>query len=250
MPTDILPHLLASSIAHWLEYEDLCKRSIILSEASLKSPVADFLIANNGNDLLVEQSYPDEYQADRGRPRAADFCLTRPGGDQVWTAILESKFVTMRRDYTQEVFDDIFRLEAVRRTNQKENFNRYFVMAGEQTVIKDRIFDRQYNVGDGGGRKPVFADILPLIPNEDTNVPVATSSGPVLNYWSRAADEFNLTELPLTIRVTLVADAFTGGKYRCCIWRISSTQNRQTRSTKVVPTAPTTEDTNPADGRD
>lgn len=222
-----MEHLdLARAIAHWLEYERLCGRSTLLSEAALKAPVGEFLISTQGHSLEVEVPYPEELQRPRGRRRSVDFCLRRIGGSRAWTNVVESKWVNGRRDVVQEIFDDLLRLEVVRRPEQAEAFERLFLVAGPTTEVEGNVYERRANC-DEGPRVVLFAEVLPR--EGSLNVSVAGAANGVVEYWREAAIAINQCVLPLTIRVELAATA-TAGNFSCWIWRVSSVQNRSTRA--------------------
>lgn len=219
---------LAKAITHWLEYERLCGRSNLLSEAALKAPVGEFLVSTQGHSLEAEIPYPDDMQGARGRPRSVDFCLQRVGGANVWTKIVESKWVNGRRDLSQEIFDDLLRLEVVRRTQQTEMFERLFLLAGVADTVQMSIFARQANTGEGQ-RIRLFEGILPQDVGASERVLVANAGIGRIGFWRSAAGAINQTTLPLSMRVECVAHE-SAGVFGCWIWRISSVQRRATRA--------------------
>ncbi|MDX2024305.1 MAG: hypothetical protein SF187_28950 [Deltaproteobacteria bacterium] len=213
---------LANAIVHWLEYERLCGRSNLLSEAALKAPVGEFLLSTQGHSLEVEVPYPKEMQPAKGRPRSVDFCLRRAGGGRVWTSIVESKWANGKRDLSQEVFDDLLRLEHVRRSSQVEPFERVFLLAGQSKAIVQDIFEREANGADG--RVRLFEGVLPQ--TGSAGVPVANAPAGIVKYWHEAAINIGLKGLPLTMKTKLVAMA-SAGTFDCWVWRISSARNRK-----------------------
>ena len=221
---------LAAAVVHWLEYEALCNRARLFSEASLRTPVGEYLLSTWGSDLITEAPYPTALVPRRGRPRSVDFCLKRSGGARVWTEILEAKWITARRDFTQEIFDDIVRLEVVQREGQNEPFDRYLLVAGEVKSMTDQVFSRAGNVGDGSQRTKLFESILPRVPGKKLLVPVSPVPPPVVEHWREAARRCGLNKLPLSMGITLKGSYEPEpGKYGCWIWRITSSQNRRTK---------------------
>lgn len=222
------PGNLCWAIVNWLEYESLCQRENLLSEASLKTPVAEFLNATQGHALATEQPYPLPMQPARGRRRSIDFCLHRPSGNLAWTTILECKWANGKRDLSQEIFDDLLRLEIVRKSDQSEPFDRYFLLAGRIVHI-DAALQATMNTGTGGPRIPLFSTVLPKAGT--INVPVHNALAGIVEYWKAAAESINQTELPLTISIEQIASVSTPGRsFGCLLWRITSVPNRQSRS--------------------
>jgi hypothetical protein len=102
---------LAKAVIYWLEFERLCCRDHLFSEASLKHPIGQYLIANLTQGITPEHNYPDAYQPNgAGKRRATDFGILRGGNNQTSIHAMESKFINSRREFKQEMFDDIFRL--------------------------------------------------------------------------------------------------------------------------------------------
>ena len=149
------PVLLAKAIIHWLEFERLCGRGKLFTEASLKLPVHQYLTANSGSEVEMETPLPGVPPA-VGKKKALDFVVRRPGGKQAFQHIVESKLVNDKRAFTQEVFDDLFRLDWVTKPEQGETFDRWLLLAGTVHNLKKRIFGVQINPGSGGGRILAF----------------------------------------------------------------------------------------------
>lgn len=221
---------LAKAVVFWAEYEDLCDRGRFLSEASLKHPISEFLIATQDKELSVEEPYPISGKPQKGRPKAADFCLKRVGGKRPWRAILESKWLSDKRDFSQEIFDDLLRLELVRRPGKSEAFSRYLLVAGKGTDVTRSINEREVNVG--GGRTSLFDTVLPSVLGEAFKVSLLNAQKALREYWNDAAKNCNQTKLPLSLRVALVARE-DGATYSCLIWRVMSVSKRSTRDVPI-----------------
>lgn len=221
------PNYLCWAIVNWLEYELLCQRENLLSEASLKTPIAEFLNATQDHSLVTEQPYPSAMQPTRGRRRSIDFCLHRPSGNRAWTTILECKWANGRRDLSQEIFDDLLRLESVRKPDQTESFDRYFLIAGRREHL-DATFSVTANTEAGGPRIPLIASVLPT--NGEKNVPVYNSPVGIIEYWKSAAESIDQKELPLTINIELSAVVSIADRpFGCWLWRVTSVSRRSTR---------------------
>ena len=221
---------LANAVVHWAEYEALCGRAKLLCEASLRSPIGEFLISTEGTALEVEVPYPKGYQAGKGRPRSVDFCVRRAGGEQPWLSILEAKWISKNRDFSQEIFDDLLRLEIVRRTSQNEEFDRLLLLAGRRDDIEKYVFEREANVGGGAGRIDLFRSVLPQGAESVINVRVADADKGIVEYWRESASNCGQTVLPLSLNVKLLASAAASSlRFACWIWRVTSASNRATR---------------------
>lgn len=224
-----LPEL-AKAIVCWAEYETLCDREALLSEASLKYPIGEFLIATQDHELKPEEPYPKAYQQPKGRPKAMDFCLRRRGGKRPWWAILESKWITNRRDFNLEIFGDLLRLELVRRQEQAETFDRLFLVAGGRKNVRRWVFDGEINPGGGGQRIRLFESILPAEVGKILNVSILEAHEKIHGYWHSAAKSSGQKNLPTSLKVELVAACdFPEMTYGCWIWRVRSVGGRSTR---------------------
>jgi hypothetical protein len=221
---------LVAAVVHWLEYETLCNRARLFSEASLRSPVGEYLLSRREADLVTEEPYPMTLPLARGRPRSVDFCRKRHGGAEVWTEILEAKWITEKRDSPQEIFDDLMRLEAVERTTQSESFDRYLLVAGRITWMETRVFSRGVNPGGGLPRIRLFESVLTRTHSKRLSVPVAEAPAGVKEFWHEAARACGLNELPLSMSIALAGSCEPeGGRYGCWLWRITRSQNRKLR---------------------
>lgn len=216
---------LTAAVVYWLEYEHLCGRVNLLSEASLKFPIAEFLMSVQDHELVAEVPYPDAMQPQgRGRRRSMDFCLQRPRGANAWTAIYESKWVNGRRDILPEIFDDLYRLQAVKKIGQTEPFARYLLVAGFAGLVREQILDRTIEVAPGSS--VVLSRILPEQPlGESVEVDVQTSQAELLSYWSDSAKSFGPDAMTQKIAITF-AGSTIGPTFSCHIWRINRVPGR------------------------
>lgn len=193
------------AVAYWLEYERLCGRENLLSEASLKTPVAEYLKAVQDHELIAEVPYPEFMQpTGRGRRRSVDFCLCRPGGAQAWTAILEVKWVNGRREILPEIFDDLCRLEVARRRKeeQTEPFDRFLLIAGYCDSLQTFVMNKTIKIDVENSIQ--ISRILPDTINASTNISVASSTGELLEYWRDSGMSLELSSLPLSMNINLI----------------------------------------------
>jgi len=227
---------LATAVRHWLEFERRCDRTHLMSEALLKVPIGQFLAGTTKHTLVPEEPYPQAMQPlGRGRRKSADFCVKRVGGTQVWRVLIESKWVNGKRSYIQELFDDLLRLEIVRRPSQAEPFTRFLLIAGAHQHLQAEVFAK--TLKDGGVPVTIFSTIFPQTIGTSRNVRVGDAGAPHDGYWRKAANSCRSTSLPLSMTVKLAGkatrvDAGDAQESECWIWRVSSTSKRATRDLK------------------
>src|SRR4051794_28353319 len=104
---------LAQTVYHWLKYQSLCGRSELFCEAYMAQPIGEYCLSLNPTQFETECSFPNAYQANTRRRRALDFAsfgLSAGGAQKVMKNAVETKFVSARRTFTQEIYDDLFRL--------------------------------------------------------------------------------------------------------------------------------------------
>ncbi|MBE7497139.1 MAG: hypothetical protein HS117_19530 [Verrucomicrobiaceae bacterium] len=245
--SDIHPGDLVSAVAHWLELEQLFGRERLLNESSLKLPIHQFLASNAKLDLDLEVPYPG---LPSGAGQAIDFCLKRwkaitatpaaapaaapaatPAATPAttpaaWVHVIESKFVTDKRSFQQEVFDDLVRLEWVEKSGQSEPLCRWLIVAGRKAHMKNRIFSVQTNPGSGSQRVNTFDHILGKTIGVKLNVRVAdeTRSGFRMK-WSKSAKDLGLKKWPLSFDTKLCGKGETTN-FECYLWRVLSVANR------------------------
>jgi hypothetical protein len=144
------PQELARAVVHWLEFERLCGRESLFAEASLKAPIHQYLTANEPFDVELEQMLPGIPSALKklaGRKKSLDFCLRRPTrigtkGKGVLLDVVESKFVNAKRQFAQEILNDLFRLRWLKPGNQTEPCQRWLLLAGLSGDVKLQVFQK------------------------------------------------------------------------------------------------------------
>ncbi len=223
------PVHLAKAIVHWLEFERLCERGKLITEASLKFPLHNYLSATTST--VVELEVPIEgLPPNAGRKKSIDFVLTRPGGQHAWQHAIESKFVTDKRRFLQEVFDDLFRLDWISNPGQVEPFDRWLLLAGTHNHLQSQVFTVDINPGNGGARVPAFETILSHdIQQPNLVVQVSASQGRLRQLWRGAAHELGQNQFPTSMRVILSAAEPAGATaqdFVCYVWRVTHQQNR------------------------
>ena len=217
---------LARAIVHWLAYERLCNREHLLSESMLTVPVGQFLNSTQKLRVEAELRYPAQ-QVRRGRPRQMDFALIRRG-ERTVAHVVESKWITDDRDFKQEIFDDLLRLETC---EYQDDEGRWFIVAGEQRHIDFSI--RNTHLNTGNGQILAFNQVLSFdVAQPRLNVRVADAADALKVLWRSAAERLGQLLLPLSITSSLITSAQSGNAatdFQCLIWQIQSVRNRVTR---------------------
>jgi hypothetical protein len=217
---------LARAIIHWLEYERLCRRDHLFSEASLRNPIGQYLLANLNHQIEPEQNYPDAYQpSGSGRRRAMDFAVLRKGGQQVLLHAIESKFINSKREFKQEIFDDLFRLASFETAAQAEPCERWLMVAGRWTNLRTKIFAATTKLRDDGPVSKTFRGILPKeLTAPDTHAIIHESAPGIRKLWARAAEAFGQNQIPNAIDIHLAArnpkNPHPTG-FCCLIWKVT-----------------------------
>jgi hypothetical protein len=227
------PQHLAEAVVHWLQFESLCARADLFSEAALRMPVGQFLKTSQDHLVVPEFDYPSPAVT---RSKSIDYCLKRRGGSAISDAI-EAKWVgtKARPTLAEEIFSDIYRL-AVLRWHQYEPCNRWLLIAGIPSHLKSGIFDRGFNVGNG--RVSAFAQVLPTQrAPRPTRHRIYTVQGnprePHASHWRKAASDISKDQLASGITSRLVGLAPhdpENSRFACYVWRIALPQGCGYRS--------------------
>jgi hypothetical protein len=222
------PTNLARSIVYWLEFERLCGRAHLFSESALKQPIGQHLLASTEASVEPEYQYPDPNQpTGSGRRRAMDFGLLRRGGQRALQHVIESKFINSKREFKQEICDDLFRLAWFELPNQDEPCHRWLVIAGVWTNIETKVFAATIRLRKGGAVSEAFRGVLPKeLTSPDRHPPIDNAAPGRRKLWVEAATAFDATQIPNAIHVKLAArnpiKPHHSG-YSCFIWKITRT---------------------------
>ncbi len=228
------PIHLAQAIVHWLEYQSLCGRSELFCEAYLAQPVGEYCLSLKPEHFEPEHPYPREYQQGVRRKRSVDFAVFKktPGGAQKFLSdAIETKFVTARRDFTQEMFDDLFRLLYFQPTREPARCRRWLVIAGfKKNIESDKFLKAHVQIGRGAHqpKRPAFKGLLSADLNNHTRTKLIHDAEPQLRAcWVEAAQNFGQTTIPDSITVRLAGRAPRTAKPTdaCCyVWEIMRPQ--------------------------
>ena len=220
------PKKLAKAVVHWLEFERLCGRERLFTEAALKTPVHQHLTASEPFDVFLEEGFPGLPRGllnVPGRKKSLDFCLRRHGGAQAYQHVLESKFVTNRRSFAQEVLDDLYRLRWLRLRGQTEPCQRWVLIAGLWQDLKSQILDK------GSTRRRPATDtglygVLHRTPQTLHTVDVRNSPPKQRRRWAKAAEKLLQRNLPSKFKTRLEAifpeADQSSTDFTCIIWRV------------------------------
>jgi hypothetical protein len=217
---------LARAIIHWLEYERLCGRDHLFSEASLRNPIGQYLLASLSHQIEPEHNYPEANQPrGSGRRRAMDFAVLRTGGQQALLHAIESKFINAKREFKQEIFDDLFRLASFEAENQAEQCERWLVLAGRWTNLRTKIFEATTKLREGGRASKSFRGVLPkALTSPERHVLVHESAPGIRKLWANAARAFGKDQIPNALDVRLAARNPASPhptSFCCMIWKVN-----------------------------
>lgn len=224
------PDHLAQTIVHWLEYQSLCGRSELFCEAYLAQPIGEYCLSIKPEHFEPECPYPNAYQGGTTKKRAMDFAVygkNAAGTQRSITHAIESKFVTARRSFAQELFDDLFRLCWFQPTREPGNCKRWLVVAGfSKNIIGPKALGAKVQLGRGAGKKKAdaFKGLLSRdLFNARRTKKVHLARPELRPMWADAAEAFGSTYLPDSVTVRLA------GRYpvnprptaaACYVWEV------------------------------
>jgi len=229
----------ARAVVHWVGFESACHRENLLSERSLSHPVGQCLKVMSNNK--VEPEYPHPHpQLVR---RKIDMVIEDIAAPGRLVDAVEMKFVRQSgRDYAQELFNDLIRLERIPPQAGKGPVGRWLLIAGVWQDIEQKVLGyARPNIG-GGVPVPVFQGILPtnLLAGNTANritVDVQGSGGLVRSFWEESQRWLQLQSLPTAFRIDFRAKFPrnpTASSYACLLWRILRS-NPQAEFTLIPP---------------
>jgi hypothetical protein len=197
------PQKLSQAVVHWLEYESAIGRAELFDEAYMAFPLGNYLQVHGGGRVRPEALHPvlNRNVQGKGRRAAVDFVIT-PDGSDVWEWAIETKFIVDNRDFSQELFDDILRLECL-----VEDFKaaRYLlVVAGSGKMLNALLVARTGQVGAGNNNLPLFPSVLSVdTANPQITIEIENSVEPQRSYW-RDAKHDRMTGWPARLTTKLL----------------------------------------------
>jgi len=217
---------LADAIQSWLDFQILCERDVLLSEAYLAQPLGEFLVSHHSGGIESERNHPSVPNPKRGRPRQIDYVLTSKDSEDLVSA-LEAKWVPDERTVSrQRVLDDILRLERLRNESGRSAY-RYFLAAGRSESFSENFLEIDYNTKNGG-REEFIGSILPL-DQKEKHVRVDEATEGLKSYFSKYSEKYSSNGKrvlpPKSYKSELIIDK-SDDKSRVMIWRVKSVGKR------------------------
>ena len=137
---------------------------------------------------------------------------------------IEAKFITAKRVFTQEIFDDLYRLLWFEPNRDPSACKRFFLAVGyERNMVGKKGLGA--TVGKGSAKLPAFGRLLPQtlqgVPNITRAIHKAKPG--IRDLWVEAAKAFGQKEIPDSISLRLRARYPAKPKptdLLCMIWEI------------------------------
>lgn len=247
----INPQELAEAVAHWLRFEHLCRRNVLFTERHMAHAIGQYLLV--AHDGLVEPEAPHP-ELER---RSIDFAI-RTEDRLRFQDVIETKLVTDQRDFREEIYRDMLRLELA--CPHLDGGAAWLLIAGLGEHLKTTMFadvcdpqpTSEQNFGEfvditGDGSvlivlPPVagpplepahfpFEGILaPIQADEPITVDIRGSKQPHLDYWRKGVskcDKKGPAALVTHLQGRWIMDYAIGDEiWMCMVWRVSSTDPR------------------------
>jgi hypothetical protein len=223
------PALLSRAVVNWAEFETSCLRGNLLCEAHLAQPIGQVLNAHSPNPVTPEFPHPVFNNASAGRRKAIDFVI-QTRNESVITHAIEAKWITQKRDFKQELFDDIARLELVHVQNRQ--IYRWLLIAGRYLDLRTNVFEAISNVCTGRARANVFDRVLPSNTGVSLTTPIRDSTLPSRRFWRKTNKDFGINiAISLTVRLVAVYPSNPRDDLIACyVWQIGRVGRRSTFS--------------------
>jgi hypothetical protein len=196
----------------------------------MSQPIGEYCLSLEPSHFEPERPYPDRYQHGARRKRSIDFSIFRRSQNNTQNVLahaIESKFVNSNRPFTQEVYDDLYRLLWFQPTREPERCQRWLLVAGyHKNIVGNNFLDSTAQVGRGRGKRKVHA-FRGLLSTDLHNTlrlkPIHQAVPELRKLWVDAADAFGQTLLPDEIAVRLAARYPSSPRpadLSCFIWEI------------------------------
>jgi hypothetical protein len=231
---DFSPIHLAQAIVHWLEYQEICGRAELFSEAYMAQPIGEYCLSLSPTHFEPEFVYPAAYQEGTRRKRALDFAVLGRNAANTQNVVkhaIETKFVTAKRQFHQEVYDDLYRLAWFQPTREPEGCCRWLVIAGYRKNLDGAKFlgaKVQLRAGKNQPQIHAFRRLLSTdINNATCTKPVHSADARIRKLWVESATAFGQNELPDSITVRLAGryPATPRPTALCCqVWEVQRPQ--------------------------
>lgn len=196
----------------------------------MAQPIGEYLLSQNPVHFEAEHPFAREYQSDARRPRSLDFASfgkPQQGKQKVMIHAVETKFVTAKRSYAQEIYDDLFRLLWFQPTREPDRCRRWLVVAGyKKNVIGKKFLAAKFQLGKGAAktRRLAFKGLLSIdLHNHTREKPLHAAQPELRKRWVSAAKAFGQKQLPDIIKIRLAGRAPANSRPTdlCCyVWEI------------------------------
>lgn len=219
MPVDT--DLLARALSGWVQFQAECGRKKIFSERLLADPIGQFLLAHHPRRLEVELPHPILKQ------RRVDFALRSADAEaSPPSEIIETKFITPKRCFSQEICDDLVRLESA--SHEVPGCRGLFLVVGLGEHLKNQVVTE---FGDTE-ELPPLQHILAGYQEDPHDVDIENAEIPLRKFWKASFDDLCGGEGPSKIRVSLLSqwpheDVIHDEAWTCLIWEVNSVAPRQ-----------------------
>ena len=154
-----------------------------------------------------------------------DFAVIRSGDNETLLHAVESKFINSKREFKQEMFDDIYRLAWFDTIAGAEPCKRWIVIAGRWTNIRTKVFKATTRLRPHGQMSETFRGVLPkALTSPLRHVQVNTAAPGIRKLWVEAAKAFGQNQIPNAIEIRLAArfPEFPHSTGFCClIWSVT-----------------------------
>ncbi len=204
---------LPAAVIHWISYEALCCRDHLFCESFLRYPISVYLESRESRKVQIEVKHP----ATVNPSCRVDFAIN-VGVDP--TAIIETKWIACNRDYKQEIFDDLARIQCF--PLPQENDGRYLLLAGRHEDLIAKVIESDVNWH--GAREQLFSGVLQdRCVNAPFHLSVRNSSDPVKKFWDRAFEKLK-SPMPDGLLCELIAEyksQASDTEYSCFLWKVN-----------------------------
>ena len=212
---------MATAVQLWLDFQVLCGREMLLSEAYLSQPIGEFLRNYHSGSIQTEWNHPNIQKQGRGRPKQIDYGLFSRDKKRPLVAI-EAKWINNQASSKQRLLDDVLRLECVR-NKDRHPMTRFFVVAGRKEHVEKNLLELKINTGSG--RDDFLPPLLSQKKGYEHTVRVKDCGEPWRPFFKSFQDSYNVG-LPTSLKTTLIDDR--GQELiRVLVWRISCMRNRK-----------------------
>lgn len=212
---------MATAVQLWLDFQIICGRRVLLSEAYLSQPVGEFLLSHNVGRVEAEWDLPNAMTGGPGRPKQIDYAVFSRDKHRPVSAI-EAKWVAEQKSDKQRLLDDVLRLEFLR-NNQQQHMTRFFLVAGKTTHFEDNFVNLLVN--RGGGREDFLPSILSLTVDSQETHSIKNCNLSLRPLFAGFAKGYKV-DLPTSYQSKLIIDK-KGEHTRVMVWKINSVTNRR-----------------------